>query len=169
MASDPFDFSDVFTDLENKIDELMRSEEIHEMLSLACKDATMDLVYDKYTPIGNPNYDQPEYPISRRYDNGGLMDPNNYPVVNPDKMTMEVSNETKGNPYWASRSEGWDPGYINDIIEEGVGYHWTRSRIYMSQPYPRPFMEEAVGIFTDRVLMPEIHNRFFNDIKDGGC
>ena len=161
MASDPFDFSDVFADLEKKIDGLMRSDNMHKMLSLSCKDATWDLVYEKYGPR---QYDTPEYPISRRYDNDGLMDPDNYPVTNPDKMTMEVSNETKGNPYWRPpRSEGWDPGYINDIIENGVGYNWSGSAIYRMQPYPRPFMAEAVDMFTDRTLLPEIHNRFFND------
>lgn len=161
MASDPFDFSDVFADLEKKIDGLMRSESMHKMLSLSCKDATWDLVYEKYVPT---QYDEPGYPTSRRYDNGGLMDPDNYPVTNPDKMTMEVSNETKGNPYWRPpRSEGWDPGYINDIIENGVGYNWQDSDIYKMEPYPRPFMAEAVDMFTDRTLLPEIHNRFFND------
>ena len=165
MASDPFDFSDVFADLEKKIDGLMRSDNMHKMLSLSCKDATWDLVYEKYEPHGIWEwYTKPEYPISRRYDNGGLMDPDNYPVTNPGKMTMEVSNETKGNPYWRPpMSEGWDPGYINDIIEKGVGYNWPDSDIYKWEPYPRPFMAEAVDMFTDRTLLPEIHNRFFND------
>ena len=165
MASDPFDFSDVFADLEKKIDGLMRSDNMHKMLSLSCKDATWDLVYEKYVPHGRWIwYTKPGYPISRRYDNGGLMDPDNYPVTNPDKMTMEVSNETKGNPYWRPpMSEGWDPGYINDIIEKGVGYNWSDSDIYQMEPYPRPFMAEAVDMFTDRTLLPEIHNRFFND------
>ena len=163
MASDPFDFSDVFADLEKKIDGLMRSDNMHKMLSLSCKDATWDLVYEKYVPHGRWIwYTKPEYPISRRYDNDGLMDPGNYPVTNPDKMTMEVSNETKGNPYW-DWSEGWDPGYINDIIEKGVGYNWSDSEIYKHEPYPRPFMAKAVDMFTDRTLLPEIHNRFFND------
>lgn len=160
MASDPFDFSDVFADLEKKIDGLMRSDIMHKMLSLSCKDSTWDLVYEKYHPT---QYDAPEYPISRRYDNNGLMDPDNYPVTNPGKMTMEVSNETKGNPYWRPpMSEGWDPGYINDIIESGDGYNWQGSLIYNSN-IPRPFMAEAVDMFTDRTLLPEIHNRFFND------
>ena len=160
MASDPFDFSDVFADLEKKIDGLMRSDNMHKMLSLSCKDATWDLVYEKYAPS---QYDVPEYPISRRYDNDGLMDPDNYPVTNPDKMTMEVSNETKGNLYWRPpMSEGWDPGYINDIIESGDGYNWQNSLIYNFN-IPRPFMAEAVDMFTDRTLLPEIHNRFFND------
>lgn len=160
MASDPFDFSDVFADLEKKIDGLMRSDNMHKMLSLSCKDATWDLVYEKYEPT---QYDEPGYPTSRRYDNGGLMDPDNYPVTNPDKMTMEVANETKGNPYWRPpMSEGWDPGYINDIIESGDGYNWQGSVIYNFN-IPRPFMAEAVDMFTDRTLLPEIHNRFFND------
>lgn len=176
MASDPFDFSDVFQDLEKKIDDFMRDETTHEVASRMFADSTKDLVYAKYEPKGSPKYTDPGYPISRRYDQDGLMDWHNYHVLNIGKMNMTVINETKGNSAWASvgssgrilgwvyfPSEGWDPGYINDIIEEGVGYHWTRSEIYQRQPYPRPFMEKALDKFTDDYLLPSIHEAFFND------
>lgn len=160
MASDPFDFSDVFQELEDGIDAFMREQDTQDTLSQYCAESTEPLVYNLYEPS---QYDAPGYPVSRRYDNGGLMDWHNYVVGNPVKMTLFVSNETKGNAYWA-RSQGWDPGYINDIIEEGIGYHWEGSAIYRSQPYPRPFMEKACEMFTDLFLMPRIHELFFNDI-----
>ena len=178
MASDPFDFSDVFRDLENKIDEFMRNDDTKEVASRMFAEMTETEVYDKYTPKGSPKYTDPGYPISRRYDKGGLMDWHNYHVLNIGKMNMTVINETKGNWVWDGYaiqmrgrplsgiyypSEGWDPGYINDIIEEGIGYNWRRSEIYKNQPYPRPFMEKACDKFVDDYLLPTIHSLYFDD------
>lgn len=176
MASDPFDFSDVFAEIEKGIDDFMKSEDTHEVASRMFADSTIDLVYAKYEPHGSPKYTDPGYPISRRFDRDGLQDWHNYHVLNIGKMNMTVINETKGNSAWASKgpsgrilgwayypSEGWDPGYINDIIEEGFGYHWRRSEIYLKQPYPRPFMEQACNKFVDDYLLPTIHSLFFDD------
>lgn len=169
MASDPFDFSDVFADLEKKIDDFMKDDTTKEAASRMFANSTEELVYKKYNPT---MYDDP--PETRRYENDGLKDWHNYHVLNIGKMSMTIINETKGAYQWASRgvsgrifgpysSEGWDPGYINDIIEEGVGYHWTNSSIYQQQPYPRPFMGKALDKFTDDYLLPSIHEAFFND------
>lgn len=167
MASDPFDFSDVITDLENKIDKFMHDETTKEMVSKIFAESTQKLVYDKYDPTV---YDS--VPETRRYENDGLKDWHNYHVLNIGKMNMTVINETKGAYHWASpgahgkifgpySSEGWDAGYINDIIESGWGYHWHLSRIYQEH-IPRPFMEEACDKATDELLV-SIHNTFFDD------
>lgn len=168
MANNPFDFSDVFQDLEKKIDAFMRDDTTKEIASRMFAESTQELVYDKYEPKGHPKYTDPGYPISRRYDSDGLKDWRNYHVLNIGKMNMTVINETKGNSYWnpqwnPSAWDPWDPGYINDIIEEGVGYNWKKSEIYQKQPYPRPFMEKACDKFVDDYLMPSIHATFFND------
>lgn len=163
MASDPFDFSDVFKDLENKIDEFMHFDTTHEAASRIFADSTGELVYGKYTPMGDPNYDQPGYPVSRRIDKGGLGDWQNYYVSNPDKLTMTVTNETRGNTYWIGRAwDGVDGGYITDIIESGQGYLWQDSKIYHDRT-PRPFMEQACDKFVDDYLLPTIHSLYFDD------
>ena len=158
MASDPFDFSDVFRELEDGIDKFMRDDTTKEVASRMFAESTQELVYDKYTPKG----------YKRRKENGGLKDWQNYHVLNIGKMNMTVINETMGNWRYAPGfgeiwSEGWDPGYITDIIERGYMYHWTGSEIYQEMPYPRPFMEQACDKFVDDYLMPTIHNVFFND------
>lgn len=85
---------------------------------------------------------------------GGLSDPKNYEVTR-DGMTLTVVNNTKGNPAY-SGSDGWDSGYITDIIEGGSGYHWKNSEIYQNEPWPRPFMEETGDMFVDTVLIPTL-------------
>ena len=171
MASDPFDFSDVLAEIEKGIDDFMKNEDTHEVASRMFADSTIELVYKQYEPTV---YDGPGYPISRRYDEGGLQDWRNYHVLNIGKMNMTVINETMGNWVWAPMtpftgrvvspypSEGWDAGYINDIIESGQGYHWTRSEIYKNR-IARPFMEEACNRFVDNYLLPTIHSIFFDD------
>lgn len=172
MASDPFDFSDVFADLEKKIDDFMKDDTTKEVASRMFAESTQELVYDKYPGYNGPVSKSPNYydepPETRRYENDGLKDWHNYHVMNIGKMNMTIINETKGASVWATGfgpypSEGWDAGYINDIIENGVGYHWTGSLIYQLQPYPRPFMEKALDKFTDDYLLPSIHKAFFND------
>lgn len=168
MAKDAFDFSDVFTDIENKIDNFMKDETTKEVASRTFAESTQELVYEKYTPA---TYDS--VPETRRYENDGLKDWHNYHVLNIGKMNMTVFNETKGAYHWASPgikgrifgpyfSEGWDAGYINDIIESGWGYHWRRSRIYQEH-IPRPFMDQACDKFVDDYLLPTIHLLFFDD------
>ena len=158
MASDPFDFSDVFQDLEKKIDAYMRDNTTREIASkvfaeTACREDGNDLVYSLYSPG--------EY--VRRGENGGLADWRNYETVNNGVMTITVYNNTVGNPNYAPpASEGYDEGFINDIIESGRGYWWRKSSIYRSR-LPRPFMDKACDKFVDDYLMPMIHSTFFND------
>ena len=162
MASDPFDFSDVFTDLEDKIDKFMRDETTKEACAKVFAESTEELVYAKYTPWGDPRYDEYGDGISRRKENGGLKDWHNYHVLNIGKMNMTIINETMGNslwnPEWNPRAwSPWEPGYITDNIENGGPYYWNHV------PPPRPFMEKACDKFVDDYLLPSIHDIFFND------
>ena len=65
-------------------------------------------------------------------------------AVDSGAMTLRVMNLTTGNPdYRPPWSEGWDEGFISDLVERGTGYHWTWSRIYQDMPYPRPYIRAA--------------------------
>ena len=97
--------------------------------------SVVERVYDAYTPTK----------YKRRYTHdGGLLDTDSYDFKTEqhgNEHTLTVTNMTKGNPNY-SLSDGWDAGYITDIIESGKGYHWKKSEIYQTQQ-PRPFMEEV--------------------------
>lgn len=152
MAKDPFDFSDVFTDLENKINNFMQEKATHEVAQRMFAETTYEYVYAKYSPS--------QY--ERRYDAGGLADFRNYEVQNDDKMSMTIFNNTYGNAF--CQGEGWNAGFITELsIEPGINYNWRQSGIYQMMPYPRPFMDKALDHFTDDYLMPTIHDTFFND------
>lgn len=154
MAKDPFDFSDVFRDIEDKIDKYMKDGTTKETISRVIAGEVEDNVYAQYWPK--------EY--IRRREAGGLSDYRNYEVDDIGPMAIMISNNTPGNAaYKPPESEGWDAGFINNIIEVGFGYHWTHSTIYAWEPYPRPFMEAAVNKYVDDYLLPDIHNLFFND------
>ena len=158
MASDAFDFSDVFADIEKKIDAFMKDDATKELASrmfaeTAYREDGEDYVYSRYTPS--------EY--VRRYTDGGLGDWRNYEVTETGPMEIEVSNNTVGNSFYQPpKSEGYDEGYINDIIENGVGYWWRKSYIYR-HPIPRPFMQKACDRFVDDYLLPSIHVTLFGD------
>ncbi len=111
-------------------------------------DSVVENVYSAYYPEK----------YVRRRSNGGLSDPENY-TVTEGKLSLSLINETPGNSEYAD-SEGWDSGPITDIIESGSGYHWTNSKIYNLQPYPRPFMEQALDTFVDEYLIPTIDDFF---------
>lgn len=154
MAKSAFDFTDVFQDIENKIDNFMKAEITRDIAADMVASVSDELVYKEYSPT--------EY--ERRKSAGGIRDARNYEVESTGRMELMVSNNTPGNPQYATDDgNGWDSGFINDIIENGTGYHWRRSRIYRSQPYPRPFMEKGVDKFVDDYLLPSIHDTFFND------
>ena len=99
-------------------------------------------VLDKYTPT---MYER------RGPDGGGIEDEKSYEVtVDVPNLTMTVESTATGNPLY-EKTDGWDPGYITDIIESGEGYNWKRSEIYRER-LPRPWMEEAGDDFVDNVL-----------------
>lgn len=150
MASDAFDFTDVFKQIETDINKVMNSAEMKKRLSENMAFAAWEHVY--------PLYHETEY--KRRKASGGLGDPNNYEVTT-EYLQMTVVNETTGNG--EQPGESWTSAPINDIIEEGVGYGWRHSEIYESQPYPRPFMQQGIDEFTDDFLLPEIRSKVFND------
>ena len=153
MAQDAFDFSNVFSDIETKIDNFMKDPATKEAAQRIFADSTGELVYDKYVPT--------EY--QRRVDGGGLGDYRNYDVENHGKLSMTIVNNTFGNPDYAPpASEGWNATFITDIIENGGPYPWRRSQIARAG-IARPFMEQALDKFADNYLLPMIHEIIFND------
>ena len=141
MAQDAFDFSDVFNDIENKINDFMSAGETKELLQRYVMRKANENVYGAYTPT--------QY--ERRY---SLLDTDTYEVTT-GRLSMSITS-------WA-RGEGLAGIGLTDVIESGVGYEWTHSQIYQWQPFPRPFMAQGVNDFVDDYLMPAIHNTFFND------
>ena len=153
MAKSAFDFSDVFAELEEKIDKYMKSPDTHEQIAKKFAYETGEHVYGKYD---NQQYE-------RRLGQGGLGDWENYEVIDNGKMSVIVTNETKGNERYADMTGGgYDPGYINDIIESGSGYWWTRSQIY-KEKIPRPFMDIAADKVFEEIILHDIHVIFFDD------
>ena len=154
MAKDPFNFDDALTDIEKQIDEFMKAGDTKELIAKMFAFETGENVYLKY--------DNTEY--ERRIGDGGLGDWRNYDVINgSEKMSLIISNETKGNPRYADMmGGGYDPGYITDIIESGDGYWWTHSKIYKERT-PRPFMDIAANKVMDDYILPSIHTLFFDD------
>jgi len=157
MAKDPFDFSDVFADVEKKINDIMHSPSAKKQLQEHARFAAYEYVYPLYGSMGSEIEGVPKGYI-RRYASGGLGDPNKNQVIT-DMLEMTVINNTPGNG--EQPGEQWTSGPINDIIEKGVGYGWRHSDIYGWQPYPRPFMEKGLDEFTDEYLLPEIHKQVF--------
>ena len=148
MASDAFDFNDLFNQIEREIGAVMTSPEAEKQLKDHAAFAAYEYVYPFYTPTA----------YKRRYAGGGLGDPGNYEVKRGE-LTLTLINNTTGNG--SQPGESWTSGFINDIIESGSGYGWRHSEIYQDQPYPRPFMQNAIDEFTEEYLLPEIHNQVF--------
>lgn len=144
MAKDPFDFSDVFTELENKINNFMSAPDTQEVLQRYVMRSAEENVYATYTPQGKAKY-------QRRY---SLTNLDTYEVTS-GRLSMTITSH--------ARSQGFAGEGLTDIIESGSGYEWEHSAIYANQPYPRPWMEKGVNDFTDDYLLPTIHNTFFND------
>ena len=170
MASDPFDFSDVFRDIENEIDAIMGDPMTATVLQLSAVKFVEENVYPYYgsteeaKAFGDKDPSRSNHYI-RRLDNGGLADPDNYEVMK-DRMKLTIINNTHGNE--RQPGERWTSGPINDIIEEGVGYGWEHSDIYMDQPAPRPFMQDTIDYFMDDYLIPMIEAKCFVFRAGGG-
>ena len=141
MASDPFDFSDVFSDIENKINNFMSSPETTELLAKYVMRKADKNVYGAYTPA--------QY--ERRF---SFTNEDTYEVTT-GRLSMDITS-------WA-RGEGKAGIRLTDVVEIGEGYEWIKSDIYRWQPYPRPFMAEGVDDFVDDYLLPTIHANFFDD------
>lgn len=118
-------------------------------------------VYDKYEPT--------EY--QRRGDDGGVLDEDCYRTSTEhgyDELTLRLDALNYGNSRYSSwgdhPSQGWDSGKITNIIESGRGYHWTGSKIYQMQPFPRPFLEFALHRTTaeaEPILIKALKNAGF--------
>ena len=142
MASDPFDFSDVFTEIENGINDFMNAE------------TTKIVLQDKMVKSADANVYSYRSPATHPYQRRGTMKQlENYEVIG-GRLSLTVINTATGSGM---------AGDLNDIIEQGVGYEWENSEIYRLQPYPRPFMQEGIDTFVDDYLLPSIHDIFFND------
>lgn len=83
----------------------------------------------------------------------GIADTWNYEVYS-EKLKLRLVNNTKGNINY-QWTQGWDVGYITDIIESGQGYHWKGSDIYQMN-LARPFMEDGLDDFVDSYLIPKL-------------
>ena len=164
MAKDAFDFSDVFRDVENKIDTIMGKETTQKTLQLTASAMVYKNVYPYYgsteesEAFGDKDPFKAKHYI-RRLESGGLADPDNY-EIHKGHLTLTIINNTPGNG--RQPGERWTSGPINDIIEEGVGYGWRHSDIYMDQPAPRPFMQDTVDAFVDDFLIPLIEQECFS-------
>lgn len=164
MAKSAFDFSDVFTTIENEIDGLMGEQYTQDVLKQTASSMVYKNVYPYY---GSTEMSEAEAGKDhsrsnlyiRRLEDGGLADPDNYEVIK-DKLALTIINNTCGNGN--QPGERWTSGFINDIIEEGEGYGWRHSAIYEDQPAPRPFMQETVDTFVDDILIPMIEMKCFS-------
>ena len=158
MASSAFDFSDLFLEIEREVGAVMTSPESQRQLKEHARAAAFEYVYPLYGDMSTANTPGTRK-YKRRYASGGLGDPDNYEVLTGD-LELTVINNTTGNG--EQPGESWTSGPINDIIEEGEGYGWRFSEIYMNQPCPRPFMQHGIDEFVDEYLLPEIHDKVFN-------
>ncbi len=132
MANDPFDFSDVFAEIENKVADVMQSSEAEQKLKETMSRFAMSDVYGQYFPTM----------YSRQY---RLSTPGNYTVsASADSITVENVNISDE---------------IFNVIEGGSGYRWKGSQIYKMEPFPRPYTQHAIDSFVDDWLMPEIERQ----------
>lgn len=158
MANDPFNFNDLFNEIEREVSNVMTSPESQKRLKEHARAAAFEYVYPLYGDMMDDSVPSARA-YKRRYTEGGLGDPDNYEVLTGE-LELTVINNTPGNG--EQPGESWTSGPINDIIEQGIGYGWRHSDIYMYQPFPRPFMSQGVDEFTDEYLLPEIHKKVFD-------
>lgn len=131
------DYKKFRSQLVNAVNATLQNDMIDPIV-IAMIDSAERRVYDVYTPIPDG--------YERRETDDGLKDPMNYKFYSGD-MEVGVENVTKGNSAYDD-TDGWDPGYIADIIESGHGYHWKHSRIY-TQALARPFMQPGMEDFVN--------------------
>lgn len=129
------DIADFMAVLDTAIDGAMTDEVLDEVKD-ALQLAIQSEVYDKYQPS---MYERRGEDMNRG--TGALTDPDVMEhTYNRATKTLTVTDMSMGgDPYNPSRAER----LLYPIIESGVGYTWTRSRIYQMQPYPRPFHDKA--------------------------
>lgn len=115
-------------ELRKRIDIAMLTD-VTQTVSEVMIDHIQQDVYDTYEPTV----------YNRRWDNGGLADPNNV-VSSMEGNTLIVENYTLGNQYINGRNGDVSKNYnkpIVNIIETGVGYD---TRFNMK----RPFIENTI-------------------------
>ena len=139
------EFESILAEVTNAIQNVLN--ETRDLFAITVSASTYANVYDKYTSHAKAPYVQ-------RMESGGLADKNNYEVI-VGALESTITNNTTGNAAYANAKDGYDAGYINDIIESGSGYRWRESEIY-SNPIARPFMEKGGDIYVDEVLIPRI-------------
>lgn len=91
-------------------------EEVFNDVSKTIQESVIEDVYDKYDPT--------------QYIRKGKM-----------ATSQVIHKEMLGNGMMKIIHKRMDGSKnVSDIVEKGIGYTWTRSKIYQSQPFPRPFM-----------------------------
>lgn len=86
---------------------------------------------DTIKEVEYPKYEPTQY--VRQMDDGGLSDVRNMQVEVIDDNTIQITNE---------RMDG--DRDVAKIFAEGIGYEWTKSKIYNMQPFPRDFYADTV-------------------------
>jgi len=132
MANDPFDFSDVFAEIENKVADVMQSSQAGSVLREVMALSAQSNVYGAYTPT--------------MYERRHTMDNSIAYKVDASGNTMTVENILTEER-------------VFDIVESGSGYTWTKSQIYKMQPFPRQYTQQGIDQFVDDWLMPEIERQ----------
>jgi hypothetical protein len=116
--------SDLEKYIKGQIPEILKQDVAPEVIETMKEHIQTD-VYDAYSPTA----------YVRRREDGGLLDDDNFSAEMVSEDTLKVKNTTTD-----SENKYKD---IVPIIEYGVGYTWEKSRIYQSQPYPRPFVRNT--------------------------
>lgn len=117
-------------------------------IAVAMVDSARTRVYGVY----NPTY------YKRRWT---LTDPSHYVFHTDGDMSIEVESPIVGNSNYAPPvSEGWNPGYISNIIESGDGYPWFSGNNRGNGIFPvsaegfsmgqRPYMTEGMKDYVDK-------------------
>lgn len=143
MAKSAFDFSSVFSDIENTIKVFMNSDTTKEVLQNMMVKSAEDNMYAKYESPAAVPYD-------RRYT---MSNPDTF-QVDGDELKLIVTNTARGS--------GEAGESLTSVLENGIGYEWENSWIYR-HPFARPFMQKGIDTFTDNYLLPTIHEICFND------
>lgn len=127
---------DVMSYVQRNVINVLSSEEIQEIVKNIMRDVILEEVYNSYMSDA-------DNPYTRRYDNGGFSDTDNYVCkveVKGNFVSLSIFNDTKGNEDYSGSSSSY---YIDKVIYDGK-YTWENSDIYKMQPYPRDWIQETI-------------------------
>lgn len=125
-------FKELEKELKKRIDFALLTD-VTQVVSEVMIDHISEDVYDSYE---STMYD-------RRYDNGGLLDPDNI-VSSLEGSTLVIENHTVGNPYITGSISKNSGKAIAGVIETGIGYDTNFSM-------RRPFIKNTrYDLFTNK-------------------